>query len=118
MKITREQTSCYTTKDGSKIRELLHPDATDIKNQSLAEASVGSGETTAAHFHCYSEEIYYILKGSGKMFLDKEAFTVNAGDSILIRPGQQHCIENTGKEELRFLCCCAPAYRHDDTFLI
>lgn len=118
MKITREQTSRYTTKDGSEIRELLHPDDTDVKNQSLAEATIASNQITAAHFHKHSEEIYYILKGTGKMFLDKETFIVNEGDSVLIKPGQVHYIENTGNIELRFLCSCAPAYKHDDTFLI
>jgi len=118
MKISRHDVASYTTKDSSEIRELLHPNNSSAVNQSLAEASISSGQTTAAHFHKTTEEIYYILEGSGKMFLDGRTFAVTRGDSILIKPGQTHCIENTGDEELRLLCCCSPAYQHEDTFLV
>ena len=30
-------------------------------------------------------------------------------------PGAWHTFENDGNSELRFLCCCAPPYSHDDT---
>jgi mannose-6-phosphate isomerase-like protein (cupin superfamily) len=36
---------------------------------------------------------------------------------VAIRPGQKHKLWNTGSETLRLLCCCAPAYEHDDTIL-
>jgi hypothetical protein len=29
-----------------------------------------------------------------------------------------HQITNVGREELKFLCCCAPAYEDEDTALI
>jgi mannose-6-phosphate isomerase-like protein (cupin superfamily) len=36
---------------------------------------------------------------------------------VAIPPGQRHKLWNTGKETLRLLCCCAPAYEHSDTVL-
>lgn len=117
MKTSRQQISAYITKDGSEIRELLHPDQHECNNQSLAEACVLSGQTTQRHHHKQTEEIYFILEGSGTMFLGDECFDVTAGDSILIKPGTVHCIQNSTASSLRFLCCCSPAYRHDDTFL-
>lgn len=119
MKITAEDTTVYTTKDGSEIRELLHPDNnTNVNNQSLAQARVCCGKKTSPHFHKLTEEIYYISEGEGRMYLEAETFDVKKGDSILIRPGQVHCIENTGSVELVFLCCCSPAYQHKDTYLV
>lgn len=118
MKIKHKDTTSYTTKDGSQIRELIHPDKLDAKHQSLAEACVMPQQKTSAHYHKKTEEIYFILSGTGEMFLDEQRFAVATGDSILIKPGQIHCIENTGNTELRFLCCCAPAYQHNDTFLV
>ncbi|MDH5518502.1 MAG: cupin domain-containing protein [Gammaproteobacteria bacterium] len=109
----------YRTKDNSEIRELLHPaNNSSLKNQSLAEARVATGEKTRCHFHKQSEEIYFILKGKGRMFIDNTSFDVTAGDSILIAPSALHCIENSGSCTLVFLCCCAPAYQHDDTYFI
>ncbi|MCK4710085.1 MAG: cupin domain-containing protein [Gammaproteobacteria bacterium] len=119
MKTSYKNATPYQTKDNSIIRELLHPENnTTVKNQSLAEATVLCNQTTAAHFHKKTEEIYFILKGNGKMFLDDNSFDVSEADSILIKPGQIHCIKNTGNTELKFLCCCSPAYQHEDTFLI
>jgi len=117
MKINRNQVSSYITKDSSEIRELLHPEKNPVKNQSLAEAIVQPQQTTAAHFHKKTEEIYFILKGTGEMRLDDRYFIVEKSDSVLISPGQVHSIKNIGDTKLRFLCCCAPAYDHADTFL-
>ncbi len=118
MKIHRNQVSSYITKDSSEIRELLHPEKNPVKNQSLAEAIVYPQQTTSAHFHKNTEEIYFILEGTGEMRLGDRHFTVERNDSVLISPGQVHCIKNIGDSELRFLCCCSPAYDHTDTFLI
>ena len=39
------------------------------------------------------------------------------GDAIAIPPRTHHRITNSGSGVLRFLCCCAPGYEHDDTVL-
>jgi mannose-6-phosphate isomerase-like protein (cupin superfamily) len=108
----------FTTKDGSIIRELMHPSVHGNQNQSLAEAVVPVGTTTQLHRHLKSEEIYHIAAGEGRMTLGQEAFTVRTGDTICIPPGTPHNIANTGGADLRILCCCAPAYSHDDTELL
>lgn len=107
----------YTTKDGSLIRELMHPDHSAVCRLSVAEASVAPGQTTLPHCHAASEEVYHILAGTGRMTLGERVFDVAAGDTVAIHPGTRHAIRNTGEEALRILCCCAPPYRHTDTSL-
>ncbi|MCB1957766.1 MAG: cupin domain-containing protein [Rhodocyclaceae bacterium] len=113
-----EATQPYTTLDGSTIRELMHPAVHGNRAQSLAEARLAVGARTARHRHREAEEIYFVLAGEGEMELAGEAFVVRSGDTICIPPGTPHAIRNIGASELRFLCCCAPAYRHDDTELL
>jgi mannose-6-phosphate isomerase-like protein (cupin superfamily) len=108
----------YITRDGSEIRELLHPDRHAVRHQSLAEAVVPPGATTLLHRHARSEEIYHVTRGNGVMTLGEEVFAVAPGDSIAIAPGTPHRVENTGPEALHILCCCAPAYSHADTELL
>lgn len=108
----------YTTRDGSTIRELLHPALHGNANQSLAEATVPCGSVTLLHRHRLTEELYHITAGEGRMRLGDEQFTVSVGDTVLIPPGTPHAIENCGARELRLLCCCAPPYSHDDTELL
>jgi mannose-6-phosphate isomerase-like protein (cupin superfamily) len=108
----------FTTKDGSIIRELLSYRNSSIRNQSLAEATIGPGIKTEAHYHKASEEIYYIILGSGLLFLGDGTRRVGVGDAISIPPGTVHWIQNDGTEDLKLLCCCAPGYEHDDTFMV
>jgi mannose-6-phosphate isomerase-like protein (cupin superfamily) len=104
----------FTTKDGSTIRSILDRTNAPVRNQSLAEAQVPAGRATQRHYHRLSEEFYFILEGSGTMEIDGEERPVSPGDGILIPAGAWHTIRAT--ESLRFLCCCAPPYAHDDTY--
>lgn len=104
----------FTTKDGSTIRSILDCANAPVEKQSLAEASLPEGCATDRHYHKESEELYFILEGEGTMEIDGENRQVGPGDGILIPPGAWHQI--TAVNTLRFLCCCAPPYAHEDTF--
>lgn len=113
-----DRVPAFTTLDGSEIRELLAHRNSSIRNQSLAEARLAPGQSTTAHYHPKSEEIYYILTGEGRMRLGDEVRQVGPGDAIAIPPGMVHQLTNTGGEVLKLLCCCAPGYEHEDTVLV
>ena len=108
----------YVTKDGSVIRELIHPDQGIETALSLAEATVHPGKATLLHLHRLSTEVYHVIRGKGRMLLGGKIFDVAPGDTILIRPGMPHRVHNTGEEALVILCCCSPAYAHEDTALL
>ena len=118
IKTTYNNIKSYITKDGSEIRELMHPDVHGNIRQSLAEAIVKVGGETILHKHLHSEEIYHITVGHGVMSLGNEQFEVKIGDTICIPPGTSHKIRNTGEIPLSILCCSCPAYSHDDTELL
>ncbi len=104
----------FTTVDGSTIRSILDRTNAPVQKQSLAEASLPAGGTTQKHYHKIAEEIYFILEGTALMDLDGQTQEVGPGDAILIPPNAWHQI--TARTELRFLCCCAPPYAHEDTY--
>jgi len=116
--VNRNDTTAFTTKDGSTIREILAYRNSVIQNQSLAEATVPVGGATAEHYHPKSEEIYYIVKGEGKMKINDEIREITVLDGIAIPPGAPHKLWNTGDEDLVLLCMCVPAYEHEDTVLL
>ncbi len=115
--INIEKVESFTTKDGSEIRELLAYRNSCIQNQSLAEARLPPGASTTGHHHTKTEEIYYVLEGEGTMQIGSDRQPVGVGDAIAIPPGAFHQITNTGQTVLKFLCCCAPCYEHEDTVL-
>lgn len=109
----------FVTKDTSIIREILSPRNAPgaVAKQSLAEATLRPGAATDPHYHARTEEIYFILRGTGEMRIERESRAVGPGDGIAIPPGAVYRIRNTGPDDLVFLCCCAPAYTDDDTVM-
>ena len=107
----------YVTRDGSEIRELMHPSLHGNRRQSLAEATIAPGARTHLHRHALTEELYHVTAGSGIMTLGDTRIKVGAGDTVLIAPGTPHRIEATGTQPLRILCC-SPPYSHEDTELL
>jgi mannose-6-phosphate isomerase-like protein (cupin superfamily) len=87
-------------------------------NQSLAEAVVPAGRATIEHLHRTSEEIYLFTAGSGRMRLGDAEREVREGDCVVIAPGVRHKLWADEHAPLVLLCCCAPAYTHEDTVLL
>ena len=116
--LRREHRDSFITADGSSIRELAGVPSGNAANQSLAEAIVPPGGATIAHLHRQTEEIYLFTSGSGRIRLGDDESAVRAGDCVVIPPGVVHKLWASADEPLVLLCCCAPAYSHDDTFLL
>jgi mannose-6-phosphate isomerase-like protein (cupin superfamily) len=113
-----EHREAFLTADGSSIRELAGLPSGNATNQSLAEATVPPGGETVEHYHRTTEEIYLFTHGAGRMRLGEEEVEVRAGDTVVIPPGTKHKLWNPGPEPLVLWCCCAPAYRDEDTVLL
>lgn len=105
----------YITKDGSEIRELMHPAVHGNQAQSLAEATILAGSRTRLHRHLQSEELYHVTAGRGRMTLGEHTFVIEIGDTVCIPPGTPHRVEALGTAALKLLCCCSPPYDHADT---
>lgn len=60
------------------------------------------------HFHLY-EEVICILDGSGVMVTGAKSAPVERGSCIFLPSRQPHCLENTGRGELRLLGVFYPA---------
>lgn len=112
------QIEAQPTRDGSLVRELMHPARHGNVNQSLAEALLEPGQVTLLHRHDQCEELYHVTEGEGRMTLGGERFDIAVGDTVVIPPGTPHRVKNTGDGPLRILCCCAPPYSHGDTEIL
>jgi mannose-6-phosphate isomerase-like protein (cupin superfamily) len=112
-----DDADAFVTLDGSTIRELAGRVSLPADHQSLAEATVPVGGATAEHYHVVSEELYFFTTGTGHLRVGDEYRDVRAGECVVIEPGEVHKLTNTGEQPLKLLCCCAPAYRDEDTVL-
>jgi mannose-6-phosphate isomerase-like protein (cupin superfamily) len=114
----RAELEPYVTADGSTIREWAGPGYSPARNQSLAEATVAPGASTAAHYHRLSEELYLVTGGRGILRIGDEERKVEAGDCAVIPPGAVHRLRNSGDADLVVVCACSPAYSHENTYLV
>jgi mannose-6-phosphate isomerase-like protein (cupin superfamily) len=97
--------------DTSFLRELLHPDKEPLDiGYSLAHAVIKPGQKTRPH-RLKSAEVYYVLEGRGLMHIDGERAEVEPGQAVYIPPRAVQFIENTGPNDLAFLCIVDPAWR-------
>ena len=102
--------------DGTQVKEFLNPNQTDqelVLGYSLAHASLEPKETSLPHRFKEASEVYYILKGQGRMYINEEVSEVTAEDTIYIPPKAEQHIENTGIIPLEFLCLVSPPWAPD-----
>jgi mannose-6-phosphate isomerase-like protein (cupin superfamily) len=98
----------YFTREGCYITELHN--RSDDPEVSIARARVEPGVCTALHVVDFAER-YLIENGRGVMTLgDAPPYAVAAGDVVVIPAGTAQRIENTGPDDLIFLCVCTPRF--------
>ena len=109
----------FIASDLTRLRELLHPDR-DYPFEgrySLAHAVVSPGGQSRRH-RLNTDEVYYVLSGRGRMYVDDESAEVGPGDALEIPPSSVQWIENIGPDELAFLCIVDPAWLAKDEGVI
>ena len=68
-----------------------YPFFSDVKDFKMAfrKRVLQPGSSIGYHLQ-ETDEVYYILAGSGEMKMNGKTFTVNTGDAVLTRPGNSH----------------------------
>ena len=70
------------------------------------------GGKTPPNEHAVGQEFFFILSGEGLATCDGRTIAVKPGDSLLLKPGTEHALENTGTGRLYCLTIMVP----DDGF--
>ena len=112
--VNRQRAAVINTPHGSEIRPLIDRTTSGIELCSLAEEVLPIGAAVGRHHHLLTEEVYYILRGQGRMTVGAEVREVETGDAVFIPRGRTHTLENTGTEPMTILLVCGPAYSYAD----
>jgi len=89
--ITKEDDR-YTVKDNTLLNNLV-VSSTDLKPM----------KSTSGHNHKGQEEVYFFIRGNGKMELDGKEMVVKEGDTVLIEDGVFHRV-HAGPKGCYFVC--------------
>jgi mannose-6-phosphate isomerase-like protein (cupin superfamily) len=56
------------------------------------------------HSHKRNEEVYIILRGKGRFYVDGEEFEVEEGNVIRVDPAAARCLRADGQTPIRYIC--------------
>ncbi|MGH3645676.1 MAG: cupin domain-containing protein [Micromonosporaceae bacterium] len=99
------------TRRGGDIRVVLGPATVGATTGFLGRLTLEPGEYVTEHYHPYSEEYLYVVRGEITVRVNGEPITVHAGEGVLVPKNARHRVENHGSEasETVFhLCPLAP----------
>ncbi|GAB3159640.1 cupin domain-containing protein [Micromonospora sonneratiae] len=83
---------------GGELRVLLGPRTVGSNSGFMGVATLAPGERIAEHYHPYSEEFLYVVRGSLIVDLDDEPVPVAAGESLYVAVNTRHRLRNVGVE--------------------
>lgn len=110
MKITSE-------KDVKPIEDVCGPlkELYQSQNLSLATIVINPGHNAGSHKHTYLEEVYFVRKGKGLIWIGDDSCKIKKGDSFAIPLNTFHHLENPYKKgNLEILVITYPKFTQDD----
>jgi mannose-6-phosphate isomerase-like protein (cupin superfamily) len=70
---------------------------------SINELPAGAG-VPFVHAHKRNEEVYIVLKGKGRFYIDGDEFAVGEGSVVRVDPAGARCIAADRDTPLRYVC--------------
>jgi mannose-6-phosphate isomerase-like protein (cupin superfamily) len=93
--------------DSNYFACLLDPLADGVSFTLVVEIFEPGGKTPP-NTHTIAEEAFFVLAGTGKALADGASRDVGPGDVLVLRPGTEHVVENTGVGKLYCLTMMTP----------
>ena len=93
--------------DTNKFVMMVDPVADKIPFVSVVEIFETGGKTPP-HHHRAAHEMFYVLSGSGRAHCGGRTYEMAKGDTLVLPPGMEHVVENTGPEKLYCLTVMVP----------
>lgn len=93
-------------KEGRGTTTLYHfIEGEELKNKAkmVSRLVLEPGASIGVHDHTEDFEVYYIIKGEGRVLDNGCMQPIGSGDVVYTANGESHCLENTGNKELELL---------------
>lgn len=94
--------------DWGTLKWMSEPNTTEAERFSSGTVQLKPGKGHERHNHPDSEEIIYVISGTGTQTVDGDEREITSGDMIYIPEGVYHSTMNTTWEPLRLLVVYAP----------
>jgi putative monooxygenase len=93
---------------GGDIRTVLSPATTGASSGFLGTLTLGPGEVVTEHWHPYSEEFLFCVRGTITVRVNGQPRTLRADEGVLIPIGVRHRLMNETGEEAFLVFSLSP----------
>lgn len=93
---------------GGRLVTLLSTKTTGNTAGYLGTLTLSPGEAFLRHYHPYSEESFYVVKGEVTIEGRENTLVANEGTAVFIPKYEPHRLENRGTVETTLVFFCAP----------
>jgi putative monooxygenase len=96
------------TRRGGDVRALLSPKTAGSTSGFMGVATIAPGDRISEHYHPYSEEFVYLIRGQLDAQLDDVSYPLKSGQGLLVPINTRHRLVNDGTEEAQFVFHLGP----------
>ena len=94
---------------GVVSRQLLNPENSGSERVTITEVHLVPGAVQPRHMHNNSEQIWYALKGEGKILLSEDReMEFHTGDVVRFEDKDIHGLKNDGNSDFIYISVTAP----------
>jgi mannose-6-phosphate isomerase-like protein (cupin superfamily) len=90
-------------KDTVFYRRALGPGAFASNWAFVDHLLIPSGASVGRHYHSGVDEVYFVIKGKGKVHVNDEVADIAYGDAVPVRAGEIHSLESTATDPLEMI---------------
>jgi quercetin dioxygenase-like cupin family protein len=109
MEYIKKESIKVLSNPGCDSFQLLYPENSKSERVTITEVHLSSGASQPRHKHDTSEQIWYAVKGNGKLLLvDDNEMEFNTGDVVRFADGDIHGLINDSNEEFVYISVTTP----------
>ncbi|MGI9318916.1 MAG: cupin domain-containing protein [bacterium] len=106
--ISKENSEHYQWADGCDGWHLVKS-----KNLSVILEEVSPGGSEIMHYHCKSEQFFFVLDGIATLVVDGVTHTIKPQEGFHIKSGVSHQLQNNHSKNLSFIVTSTPPSHGD-----
>jgi mannose-6-phosphate isomerase-like protein (cupin superfamily) len=97
-------------------RVLMDAGELGSRNLSVNWLDVPPGASESLRSHEEAEQVYIVVKGSGRISATGDSLSLGEGDLVLIAPATDHSIANDGADPLAVILVQSPGVSADELY--
>jgi len=101
--LLREMPAYRGGKGTARYRRALQPEMFKTNWAYVDHLVLPANASEGLHVHNGVEEIYYVMRGSGRVTVDDESVDIGVGDAIPVRPGEAHAFFSAAAGDIEFM---------------